>query len=258
MIKRTNLYYHFLISFVIISIFSNCSKKESFVFKKETLTTESVLGCKSEDCANMEVVLLKATNDNQIAVSINKEIELLACTILNVGKNESEESAEEALHQFNSSYQDMNEEFPDETIKYEASIDSDLSYQSENVISIAIDSYVFTGGAHGYGGISYLTIDPKNGKKITNKSLLSNKEKFTTYSEKQFRAENKIPEGESINSTGFFFEDDKFELPENIGITPNDIILYYNQYEISSYTGGPIELKLNKKDVASYFSVDIL
>ncbi len=235
----------------------SCNTNESFTFEKQNFAVDSLLDCQNIDCASLEINLLQIVDNNPISKNINTEIERVACAILNVGENQSEETLKSAVKQFNSSYQNMSKEFPDETIPYEASINCDLSFQCKTIISITMDSYIFTGGAHGYGGVSFINLDAKTGKRLSNKELFKNYTEFENFVEKEFRKQNDIPENESINSTGFFFEKDKFNLPENIGFTETEMILYYNPYEISSYAEGAIELKLNKEDVAAFCAIEI-
>ena len=71
-------------------------------------------------------------------------------------------------------------------------------------------------------------------------------------SEKEFRKKYKIPEGENINAKGFFFENDKFALPENIAVTKNRVILVYNRYEAASYAEGELKLSIPKNKVAQW------
>lgn len=254
---KTNTKSKFILLLVIFWGLYSCDNKEPFTFEKQNLTIDTLLDCKNVDCVSLEINLLQVIDDHQIATTINKEIESAACSILNIGKNASEPTLKEAISQFNSSYQNISEEFPEEIVPYEATIDCELSFQCQSLISVIMDSYIFTGGAHGNGTVSYLNIDTKTGKQFSNRALFKNYNEFELYAEKIFRTQNKIPEDESINSTGFFFEDDTFSLPSTIGFTDKEVVLYYNQYEINSYAEGPIELKLNKEEVASFFAVEI-
>ncbi len=254
---KPNSFFKFIFFFGIFLGISSCNTKESFTFEKQNLTVDALLDCTNIDCASLDINLLKIIEDNEVSRDINKEIESVVCAILNIGESESEESLQNAVRQFNSSYQEMSEKFPEETIPYEANIDSELSFQCATIISILIDSYIFTGGAHGYGGVSFINVDAKTGKRLSNKELFKKHSEFERYAEKAFRKEKNIPENESINSTGFFFENDKFVLPENIGFTESEMILYYNPYEISSYAEGAIELKFPKEEVASFCALEI-
>ncbi|WP_108868022.1 DUF3298 and DUF4163 domain-containing protein [Aquimarina aquimarini] len=248
-----------IIFLLIISIgLYACNNRESFSIEKQSFTTDMIIDCESVDCASIEINLLNIIGDGPVAKMINKEIQNTICIGLGIDKTSTTLSIKDIVSQFNTSYQNIRNEFPDDNIPHEATIDCELNYQSDNLISILIDSYVFTGGAHGNGTVSYLNVDTENGKKLSNSDLLKDHNHFKQYVEKIFREQHKIPENESINSTGFFFEDDTFSLPETIGFTSNEVVLYYNQYEINSYAEGPIELRLDKKDVSSFFTYTIL
>ncbi|MEW7289299.1 DUF3298 and DUF4163 domain-containing protein [Aquimarina sp. 2304DJ70-9] len=255
---KPNTYSKIVVVLVILMGLSSCTKRESFTFEKQNFAVDQMLDCSTIDCASLEINLLKVTDDSQISSTINKEIEKVACAVLNIGENQPEGSMKQAMQEFNNSYQKISTEFPDEIVPYEATIDCELGFQSESLISVVMDSYVFTGGAHGYGGISYINIDTKTGKRIVNTDLFKNYKGFVHHAEKVFRSKHEILESESINSTGFFFENETFSLPENIGFTEKEVILFYNPYEISSYAEGAIEIKMNKDEVASFFAFEIL
>ena len=98
-----------------------------------------------------------------------------------------------------------------------------------------------------------MNFDPETGRLLSNKDLFS--EGFKEFAEKRFREKNNIPENEPINSTGFFFEDDKFQLPKNIGFHSNKVVLRYNSYEIASYAEGNIQLEFKTQEVKKYFKI---
>ncbi len=254
---KPNTYFKLIFFTVIIASLSSCKTREFFTFETYNISTNNLPNCKNEDCALLEINLVRIAEGGQISESINKEIENTACTILNIGDHPPQNTIDQAMLAFNNSFIKINNEFPDETIPHEANIDCNINFQSPNIISILIDSYIFTGGAHGYGSVTYINLNPKTGKRLTNKSLFKNMKAFESYAERVFRSKHKILENESINSTGFFFENDKFSLPENIGFTDSAIILYYNPYEISSYADGPIELKIPKEDVVSFMALEV-
>ena len=72
------------------------------------------------------------------------------------------------------------------------------------------------------------------------------------FAEKKFRAKYKIPAKKSINATGLMFEDEKFDLPQNIFYTDKGLLLYYNSYEAASYADGPKELLLPYVEVEEF------
>ncbi len=242
---------------IFISLYS-CRNTEILTFEKQTIAIQDFIDCKNTDCVLTEILLLQSISETDIAKKINLEIEQAAAATLHIDENEPPETIEEAIKKFNISYQEMKKEFPEEIIPYEASINCDLSFQNQEILSVSIDSYIFTGGAHGSENSKFITLDLKIGKVIDNNSLFKDYSQFVSFAEDVFRKTNDIPKNQSINSTGFFFENDTFSLPSSIGIMDSNVILFYNSYEISSYADGPVELILNKKEVSKFFRIDIL
>ncbi|GAA4110663.1 hypothetical protein GCM10022393_07860 [Aquimarina addita] len=242
---------------VLLSMHS-CTKTEPLIFIEKPIAIDDFFDCETTDCVVTEIILLQCIQDTEIAVKANFEIERAASSLLNIDDDTSVLTLEESLRQFNVSYQEMKEEFPEEIIPYEVRIHTNLSFQNKDILSIGIDSYIFTGGAHGSESKIFSIIDPKTGKSMPISSLLKAYDPFVEFAEKEFKKTQGIPETETINSTGFSFEEDKFALPSTIGITDQNIILFYNQYEISSFAEGPVELKIPKEKGALFFVVDIL
>ncbi|MNR19126.1 hypothetical protein D3C85_1358940 [compost metagenome] len=153
---------------------------------------------------------------------------------------------------FIESYEEMHNKFPNETFGWEGKIKGNVEYESNQIINIKIDHYTFTGGAHGYQGYRSLLFNPKTGKIIFSDQLFKNEKEFKAFAEKAFRSKYKIPEKANINSTGLMFENDKFQLPQNIFYTEEGLLLYYNSYEAASYADGPKELLFPYDEVNKY------
>ena len=138
-------------------------------------------------------------------------------------------------------------EFP-ESVKWEVTIDGSILSRHKEMICIQLDSYMFTGGAHGYNATNFINFNLKSGDELYPSDLIKDINKFALIAEKIFRKQENIPLDKNINSTGFMFENDQFHLPENIGFTENEIILIYNQYEVASYADGQktIEIPLSQ------------
>ena len=153
---------------------------------------------------------------------------------------------------FIASYEEMHKKFPSETFGWEGKITGNVEYQSDQILNIKLDHYTYTGGAHGYQGFRSLLFNPKTGKSISMDKLFKNKKEFQAFAEKEFRTKFKIPAAANINSTGFMFENDKFQLPQNIFYTNDGLLLYYNSYEAASYAEGPQEIIFPFEKVKKY------
>ncbi|ETN94547.1 hypothetical protein P278_24900 [Zhouia amylolytica AD3] len=232
--------YYFL--FLAILAFISCNSDGI------KLTTEAINSKSCKDCAKVSINLPKATG-NFVADSINQHLNDYAIQVLNYTEEHTSESIKQEVENFVSEYQKMKKDFPDMAAVWEATIDGNVSYQTEDLISLQLDSYVYTGGAHGYGAVSYMNIDAKTGALLETKDLFTDFSAFKVLVEKKFRQIHNIPEKESINSTGFMFDNDVFELPQNIGYNEKGIVLIYNPYDIAAYAEGMIKIEIPFDDL---------
>src|SRR5690606_31073322 len=138
---------------------------------------------------------------------------------------------------FITTYEGLKKEFPEE-VGWEANVKAKIRFQTENLLNIKVEYYVFTGGAHGYFGVKSLLFDVHTGESLTAEDLFLDRNKLEAYAEQKFREDFHIAEGHPINSTGLMFEDDMFHLPENVFFTDEGLLFHYNVYEISSYADG--------------------
>jgi hypothetical protein len=240
--------YTFLVFLFVI--FISCSKELSF--ENESFKKKSNIPCKT-DCPQITIDIPVAKNIPVVADSINKKIFSVIKEIVYFGESPLKVKDYDALtNSFIASYEEMHKKFPSETYGWEAKIKGNIEFQSEQIINIKIDHYTFTGGAHGYQGFRSLLFHPKTGKTIFNDQLFKSEKEFKAFAEKEFRAKYKIPLKSNINATGLMFENDKFQLPQNIFFTQEGLLLYYNSYEAASYADGPKELLFPYEKVSKY------
>jgi len=232
--------------FLLIGLLAfSCNNGTSKLLTFESLSEEYHGDCIGEDCAQVTIDYIKIKGENEIANKINFTAGSAIIYFLNsnIEKNIQASTISEASERFIKNYENDKKEFPDIS-PYFAEISVTESSTSEEIISLRLQQYSFTGGAHGNGATKFLNFSPDTGALIPNSSLMKNKKEFTDFVEVLFRKENNISPDESINSTGFWFENDKFLLPEAIGLTETSLLIIYNQYEIASYADGTIELEI--------------
>ena len=155
---------------------------------------------------------------------------------------------------FKNGYLELQELYDDETTAWEAKIDGTVTFEDDNILTIALNSYLFTGGAHGYISKRFLNFNKKKGVELENWQLFIDEEDFRVFAEAVFREKQQIPKDKPINHTGFMFEQDSFYLPENIGFTKDGLKLLYNPYEVASYADGAIEILISHEAVKKYLT----
>jgi hypothetical protein len=250
-----------IIFFLLLFLTSSACKEEvPLSFSAESFTEEAFDICKTVSCPEITINYIKVSGDKSISKKINLEIIGYIISALNIGEDSipKTKTINDAASDFIKVARLHAADFPDMSAEYFAEINISELYYSAEIVSIEMHQYLYTGGAHGSGNTFFLNIDPKTGTKIPSEAFFKNSVNFTSFAEIKFREVYKISSIESINATGFWFEDERFYLPDSIGLTESSLILLYNQYEIASYAEGPIELKIPLQEVEEYLNFKVL
>lgn len=243
---------NYIFTILLCLIFTSCKKELSF--ENETFEEKSTISCKN-DCPKITIEVPIAKNIKVTSDSINKKAFAVIKEIVFFGEDSTKVNDYKSLAKsFIASYEEMHQKFPNDTFGWEAKIIGNVEFESEQILNLKIDHYTFTGGAHGYQGYRSLLFNKKTGKTIFNNQLFKNEKEFKAFAEKTFRSKYKIPESANINATGLMFENDKFQLPQNIFYTSAGLLLYYNSYEAASYADGPKELLFPYEEVKKYLN----
>lgn len=206
-----------------------------------------------ENCAYISLNIPLTENSGVRNKTINREIEHHVIQLVDYQEDEGKESLEDMAQSFIDRYEASAAEFPEYNIPWEASVEGEVLSNTEEIISLKFDLALFTGGAHGYTSVSFLNFNPKTGERWNNEDLFT--PDFKGYVERIFREKQSVPEGQPINSTGYFFENDEFVLPQNIGFNKNKVVLRYNTYEVASYAEGGILITLPIEEVERFLKI---
>lgn len=110
-----------------------------------------------------------------------------------------------------------------------------------------INSYVFTGGAHGMSYSEYLIVDPSTKKQVTLADMLQNgkKSRFEALAYKAYKAWVK-----TVSDDAKSYEKSwPFTLSDNVTLTDKGIDIGYQQYEIGPYAYGMPVLSIPYADL---------
>lgn len=217
--------------------FVSCTKEQSLEFSDVSYEKTSEIG-QDQWQAKVQIDIPLAVSKNAVSDSINTSLYNFIESVVYLGEDKAPFSSyEEMATSFITSYEGLKKEYAEE-VGWEANLKAKITFQTENLLNIKVEYYIFTGGAHGYFGVKSLLFDVQTGQSLTTQNLFSDMEKLEAYAEQKFRKDFHIAEGHPINSTGFMFEDDMFHLPENVFFTDEGLLFHYNVYEISSYADG--------------------
>ncbi|MDO6491107.1 MAG: DUF3298 and DUF4163 domain-containing protein [Cellulophaga sp.] len=238
----------FLFLFLVVLI--GCNNKKEISFETLTISTEKEI--------NKPLVVVnvpKAIKETKVAAAINKVIKDKIISLLIFDDEVVVDNIDDAISSLNEEFLSVKEKLPGDATRWEVTIDGEVAYETDKIITIDLETYEFTGGAHGYESSILLNFDAVKGELIPNEELFASKEAFYNLAEATFRAQEKIPADVPINDTGFMFEEEVFTLPDNIGYTKTGLRLLYNTYEVGSYADGQIEVLLPYAEVNKMLAI---
>lgn len=243
---------------LITIFFVSCEEEKSIEISSQSFTEKELSICGNSNCPEITINYVEVFGNEKTAEKINKKLNDFIFKSLLMGEDSipTAKTIPEAASAFVDTYNKDKVQFPDMAGEYFAEISVNEIYNTPEHLCFELRNYLYTGGAHGYGSTSFLNIDPKTGEELSAKQLFKKKNELTDFAEQKFREQQKIAKDESINATGYWFEDEKFYLPESAGFTQDSLIFIYNQYDIASYADGPIELKIAIKEAEPFLSID--
>jgi len=180
--------------------------------------------------------------------SANKIISKSIVDLLGQKASDNNLDVKVAANNFIKEYADFKEENPDSQQLWNFRLKSRVSYSDNSKVSILFASEAYTGGAHASQTQMYMNFDT-NGNLLKAEDFISNMNKLKVVAEQNFRMRKGMKEGQTYSEAGFNFPNDKFILPENIGIADSLYILHYNPYEIAPYSSGPTQLIIKIDEV---------
>ncbi|TPV34752.1 DUF3298 and DUF4163 domain-containing protein [Paucihalobacter ruber] len=205
-----------------------------------------------EDGVKVEVDYPIIINNNIAAERINQTVNNYIVNAISFAEKPSPETdVNKAISDFNLEFQKFKADFPEDIVPWEAYIEGELLYNSPLITTIAINSYLFTGGAHGNDYIKLFNFNTETGEILKVDDVLDLNAEFMTLAKNKFEAEVIKNEG---NVNDYFFGDD-FKLPENMGLNDQGLIFVYNKYEIASYAQGYTEFLIEFNELEKFLKV---
>jgi hypothetical protein len=231
--KRKILLISVLLLFVYLII--GCGNEEGSQFKK--VRYEKMVGdCQNDICVNIDLSYYQMTGETDAATSFNKLMDKMVFGKMAYSEDSGMQNKDELVTIIIKDYQDFKKEFPDaRTGGYEQETESEITYESKSLITFKVVTNLYSGGAHSSHIVEFLNIDPETGTKKNILDIISNKARFNVYVEKLLRKKLKMSDTDKWEDFTFM---DKFNLPENIGMTSKGLDLVYNEYELLPYSEG--------------------
>ncbi|WP_243473222.1 DUF3298 and DUF4163 domain-containing protein [Winogradskyella sp. MH6] len=202
--------------------------------------------------ADISVSIDEAIGNSEVSKIINFKIkEAIISTLSDVTKKTSLESV---LEDFDTEFITFKKQFPEASHPaWELHIETEKAYQSEEVITLSINTYEFKGGAHGNDKIKFLNLNANTGEVYKLNDIIDNSDGFKTLAKDHFL--KSIDADKENNQIEDYFFGKPFQLPENIGFSEDGLVFLYNVYEVASYDQGYTEFVIPFDAVDPYLKV---
>lgn len=114
-----------------------------------------------------------------------------------------------------------------------------IVYNDKGLLSLYIDSYAFTGGAHGLGAQDYTIYNTKTGKQVSPPDIFIKdfESALTGILTQKLKQVEKLKPTDKLTEKADYFVDEIIP-NSNFYITGNGIGFFYNHYEIAPYSHG--------------------
>ncbi|MEZ5037654.1 MAG: DUF4163 domain-containing protein [Chitinophagales bacterium] len=233
---------------------------DTLVYEIKSIKKDTVVKGKSEyDTTSIELVYPFFDTNNTFGNQLNDTI--VRRTALIGEENENRFSTmQSVVDDFIEQFRFYVEENPMDFPWYNQTEINVLNNNS-NIFSFRMALETYTGGAHGSHYVTYDNYDRKTNKLIKIEDVLKdiNDKALLKIGEFYFKQIREIPQKESLQENGVFEagwldENQKagFYFNDNFTIDKDNLIFYYNEYEVSSYAFGPTELKIPLGKIRPY------
>jgi hypothetical protein len=126
------------------------------------------------------------------------------------------------------------------------------------ILSMAKYVDEFLGGLHPVSNTQYLNFDIQTQKLLKIEDLFESDKiiKIKNLAEQKFYQMENLDYKLTLDEQGYWFENDRFFLPENFGLRVDGIKFIFNPYEVSSFARGVIEIFIPYSEIKEFIRSD--
>lgn len=136
---------------------------------------------------------------------------------------------------------------------WESDLDMKIIWNAGSIVSVAFQSYQYTGGAHGLSNTLLNVFDLKENKTLTMNDIFKPgyEKELQQALEEDLREQYDIPANAPLNGNHGILFDKHLALTKNFYLTGKGIGFIYNPYEVAPYVAGQINLYIPFSKIAN-------
>jgi hypothetical protein len=142
------------------------------------------------------------------------------------------------------------------TFNWEKNITMEIRHNEHNIVSVKVEKYAYTGGAHGISMTEFVVCGLEQMKRLELNDIFRKDaiEELNSLLDMKLRRLNGILPAENLIESGFFME--KLTATENFYINKDGVGFFYNIYQIAPYSTGSTELFLKFREIRDLLRSD--
>ncbi len=232
----------------------------SITFRLDTLYQASKqCAVDSNQCATVQLIFPYAeSGPTQLCVDFNRlQLRYLKEMMQDMESDEQSNSQnlKELMGLFLADYDELLEDDLPFSMPWVMEIEGEILFQNDKFISVQLQQYTFTGGAHPNSFNTIWMLDKTTGEPLDFKGLVADTDTLLPIAEAAFRKTIELPITKTLADAGYFQGEDFF-LPQNYGLVEKGLLLYYNTYEVAPYVVGPTQVLIPFSDLQPVFKTD--
>ena len=224
-----------------------------FAVETQSVNRESG-NCETDTSRNCTQVALlyqtvADTARNEAVKKINQEIRMTMLEIL--GYDSIDNATPEGLADvFIEDYRSLANDFP-EAFGWVMNVSGEVLRNDSSFLVVRIQTEAYTGGAHGNYSLQFLNFNPVTGDvvKLSDLFAADYEETLNKLALRSFQDARNIPAGADLAAEGFSFADDRYYNPDNFAILKDQMLFYFNNYEIAPYSAGPTTIAIQLEEL---------
>lgn len=235
---------------LILLIFSACSENTNLERMAHEQRSFEDMGCHHNECANVVLEYPFFTDNNMTASILNEYIEQQLVMMFGLKSSDEVQSITTVSQKFLDSFLELAKS-QEAKQSWEIDINAEVTFQNSELLSVRFDAYSNTGGAHPNLFRQYVNIHKTEGTLLRNDELIKDNEGLLRLTENAFKEYHEVNEDTDLENDERFFlkHDSEFFLPVAIGLEEDELVLYYNPYEIAPYAIGATILRFHRDEV---------
>lgn len=226
-------------------------------------TLSSELPCTkrpSEKCLDISIDLI----DIMAGLADDKANKIESDLQAAISKSDNNENAprtpQQIIDNLKKEYTQIVKDMPGYDLPWQYKSEFQVFLNQNKLFGVQLNSYSFTGGAHGAQFTFYSTYETESGKllKLGDLFMPDQRANFVALAEKQFTNSHDIDTNMTYEDAGYWFENEEFHLNNNFRYTPQGLEILFNPYEIAPYSEGTITLQFSYSEVKNMLKKEYL